>query len=103
MSPKASLLRYAAGQPLFVRVEGIHGAADWCDANVVEPVGGGWHKLLLFEDENSEGQLVELDLDPFNHGPREIPLRSFRELWVRPNCPNCPNCPRAGGGRPILL
>ena len=83
MSPNASLLRYAAGQPLFVRVEGINGAADWLDANVVERLGGGWHKLLLFEDENSEGQLVELDLDPFNHGPREIPLRSFRELWVR--------------------
>jgi hypothetical protein len=75
--------RYAAGQPLFVRVEGINGAADWLDANVVERLGGGWHKLLLYEDENSEGQLVELDLDPFNHGPREIPLRSFRELWVR--------------------
>ena len=95
--------RYAAGQPLFVRLPEHE---QWVNAQVVEPLEGLLHRIEVTETlaqapatralrgsssgsaASSSGgarglQTLTLELTPFNHGPREVPAKSFSELWNR--------------------
>ena len=73
--------RYAAGQPLTVRIAG-----GWRDADVATAgVDGLCHILTLLEGSSGESPAT-LTLHPWNHAPRELPHAAFEKLrgwWTR--------------------
>jgi hypothetical protein len=73
--------RYAAGQWLSVRHDGA-----WCDAEVVR--SGTKHELRVLPTTTTTSGVDEmlLQLHPWNHAPRELPLAAFealREWWAQ--------------------
>jgi len=71
--------RYAAGQPLTVRM-----ASGWRDADVARVGADGLRHLLEFE--GSREPPATLTLHPWNHAPRELPHAAYeamRDWWAR--------------------
>jgi hypothetical protein len=71
--------RYAAGQPLTVRM-----ASGWRDADVATTGADGLCHILEFE--GSREPPATLTLHPWNHAPRELPHAAYeamRAWWAR--------------------
>jgi Ran GTPase-activating protein (RanGAP) involved in mRNA processing and transport len=72
--------RYAAGQPLTVRMAG-----GWRDADVATAGADGLCHLLTFLEGSGEPPAT-LTLHPWNHAPRELPHAAFEAMsrwWTR--------------------